>query len=145
MKVRSFLSAYLIFFVIISSPFLLLTISDLFIPVNNDLTVYGYVFAFFASFFFTYNLREGRIVVSFHNRNLYINKLKDSLLDLGYTEKSKEGLLTTFEPLDTYFTGRKVSAYIFKDTAIIIAPKRHLRSLQQDKNFIVSALYRFFA
>ncbi|TGE34408.1 hypothetical protein [Desulfosporosinus sp. Sb-LF] len=134
MKIRGFLKTYTIFFVIIASPFLLLSFSNLFIPINIELTVYGYVFSVLASFYLAWNLRKDRITVSFDNREHYIDKLNSRLQILGYTEQGREGFLTTFEPLNAYFPGHEVSAYIFKDTAVIITPRKHSSILQESKN-----------
>jgi len=132
MKVRNFLRTYLIYFIMLASPFLLLTLINLFIPINIDLTVYGYVFSFLASFYFAWSLRKDRITVSFNNRDQYIHKLYTRLQILGYSEKGKDGLLRTFEPLCTYFPGNEILAYIFKDSAIIITPRKHILTLQED-------------
>ena len=81
-----YLKSYLKVFLTLASPFLLLSFANLFNPVNKDLTFYGYTFSFFASFLITLNLREKRILVSFDNRDLYLNNLKTRLKKIGYTE-----------------------------------------------------------
>lgn len=136
MNVRSYSKSYLKIFLTLASPFLLLTLSNLFIPVNNDLTFYGYIFSFFASFFIISNLREKRILVSFDNRDLYLNNLKTRLKKLGYIEQSREGFLTTFGPMESSYLSRKIFAYIYKDSATIVAPKKYIKSFQQERKRI---------
>ncbi len=131
MNARSCLKSYLKIFLTLASPFLLLTLSNLFIPVNNDLTFYGYIFSFFASFLIISNLREKRILVSFDNRDLYLNNLKTRLKKLGYTEETREGFLTTFGPMESSYLSRKIFAYIYKDSATIVAPKKYIKALQK--------------
>ena len=133
MNARYYLKSYFKSFLTLALPFFLLTFANLFIPINNDLTFYGYIFSFFASFLIIFNLREIRILVSFDNRNLYIINLKTRLSKLGYTEETREGFLTTFRPMESSYLSRKIFAYIYKDSATIVAPKKYIKAFQQER------------
>ena len=129
MNAQSYLKSYFKIFLTLSFPFFLLTLANLFVPINNDLLFYGYIFSFFASFLIILSLRETRTLVSFDNRDLYINNLNTRLRKLGYTEETKEGFLTTFGPMESSYLSRKIFAYIYKDSATIVAPKKYIKGL----------------
>lgn len=132
MKAWSVLRTYLTIYVTLASPFLLLTFINLYVPINIEVIVYGYLFSFLASCYYTFGLREKRTIVSFDDRDLFIHKFKTRMQTLGYVEKSREALLTTYEPLDTILFEKEILAYIFTDSATIIAPKKFIKNLQKN-------------
>ncbi|WP_407310794.1 hypothetical protein [Desulfosporosinus sp. SB140] len=145
MPIKVFLKTYLKIFLPIASPFIILTLSRSLFPVSHDLIIYGYCFSSLISLFLTANLRDVRFIVKFTQRGHYIKTLTELIGDLGYTLKHSEGLLITFEPKDSYFVDREIKVYLFKDTALIIAPKRYSTYLQRGPKTKLSLFLRYFA
>ncbi|MDQ7096889.1 hypothetical protein REC12_25165 [Desulfosporosinus sp. PR] len=145
MPVKVFLKTYLTIFLPLASPFFILSACLLIFPINHTLISSGYCFSLLMSLFLTANWRVVGFSVKFERRDEYLKTLTELLEDLGYTLTHNEGLLTTFESRDSHFVSREINVYLFKDSALILAPKRYSAYLQQSPQTKLSLLLRYFA
>ncbi|KLU66844.1 hypothetical protein DEAC_c15120 [Desulfosporosinus acididurans] len=145
MRIKSFLQFYIKTFLALAAPFMILTFCRLLLQIETKLLIYGFTFAVIASFFLTLNLREVPFVVEFEKRREYLTNLETKLAKLGFTKKCTEGFLTIFENKDSSFLNREIKVYLFRDTALIITPKKYQPFLDRDHRTKLSLLFRYFA
>ncbi|MGC7870928.1 hypothetical protein ACPUYX_05275 [Desulfosporosinus sp. SYSU MS00001] len=145
MRIKSFLQFYIRTLLPLAAPFMILAFCRMFLQMDSKLLIYGFAFAFIASFFLTLNLWEVHFVVNFEKRREYLTNLEKNLVKLGFAKKCTEGFLTTFENKDSSFLNREIKVYLFHDRALIITPKKYLAFLDRDHRTKLSLLFRYFA
>ncbi|AFM40893.1 hypothetical protein Desaci_1916 [Desulfosporosinus acidiphilus SJ4] len=145
MRIKSFLQSYIKTLLPLTAPFLILSLCRLLLPIDMNLLIYGFSVSLIGSFFLAHNLREVHFMVDFKNRREYLNSLTKALANLGFILKSTEGFLTIYEHRNLNLFKREIKVYLFRDRALIIAPRKYTSLFRKDQETKLSLFFRYFA